>query len=63
MHDNVVAWLDLSDFEANLPTFKGRIIIKVTRISWETNKDDPYGHYRFYKKPQIMTFPKSPSNK
>jgi hypothetical protein len=62
MYDNFVAWLDLPDPETSLPTFKGRIIIKVTRISWETNKDDPYTHYRFYKKHHSGATLQKPSN-
>jgi len=50
MYDNAVAWLDLPDLETKLPTFKDRIVIKATRISWESNKEHPYGHYRFIKK-------------
>jgi hypothetical protein len=52
MYDNTVAWLDLPDLDTKLPTFKDKIIVKSTRISWETNQANPYGHYRFIKKDQ-----------
>ena len=34
MYDNAVAWLDLPDLNAKLPTFKDRIFVKATRVSW-----------------------------
>lgn len=50
MYDNTIAWLDLPDLDTKLPTFKDKIIVKATRISWEPSKNNPYGHYRFAKK-------------
>lgn len=35
MHDNNVVWLDLQDQTSKLPTFKDRIYVKATRITWE----------------------------
>lgn len=57
MYDNVVAWLDLPELDTKLPTFKDRIIIKATRISWESNHNNPYGHYRFAKQAQKSEVP------
>ena len=48
MYDNTVAWLDLPDLQAKLPTFKEKIFVKATRVSWESS--NPYGHYRVEKK-------------
>lgn len=31
-------WLDLPDLEAKLPTFKDKIIVKATRVSWLDSK-------------------------
>jgi hypothetical protein len=50
MYDNAIAWLDLPDLDSKLPTFKDKIIMKVSRISWEPNKDYLYGHYKMNKK-------------
>ena len=52
MYDNTIAWLDLPDLDTKLPTFKDKIMVKVNRISWETNKSYLYGHYRIVKKEQ-----------
>ena len=46
MYENAVAWLDLPDLDSKLPTFKDKIMIKASRISWESNRDKPYGHYK-----------------
>lgn len=34
MYDNIIAWLDLPELDTKLPTFKDKIIVKATRISW-----------------------------
>jgi len=34
LYDNLVAWLDLAEIDTKLPTFKDKIVIKATRISW-----------------------------
>ena len=34
MYDNAIAWLDLPELDTKLPTFKDKIMIKATRISW-----------------------------
>ena len=47
MYDNAMAWLDLAEVDGKLPTFKDKIMIKATRVSWETNKENPCEHYRF----------------
>lgn len=38
MHDNNIVWLDLQDHESKLPTFKDRIFVKATRITWEPSE-------------------------
>lgn len=35
MHDNNVVWLDLQDPQSRLPTFKERIFVKATRVTWD----------------------------
>jgi hypothetical protein len=50
MYDNIAAWLDLPELDTKLPTYKDKIVVKATRISWETNAANPYGHYRFVKR-------------
>ena len=55
MYDNTIAWLDLPDLETKLPTYKDKITIKATRISWEKNQANPFGHYRFLKKDQNVS--------
>lgn len=35
MHDNNVVWLDLQDPQSRLPTFKDRIFVKATRVTWD----------------------------
>lgn len=35
MHDNNVVWLDLQDSQSRLPTFKDRIFVKATRVTWD----------------------------
>jgi hypothetical protein len=44
MYDNTVAWLDLPDVQAKLPTFKEKIFVKATRVEWDSH--NAYGHYR-----------------
>lgn len=34
MHDNNLVWLDLADKTSKLPTYKDRIFVKATRITW-----------------------------
>lgn len=34
MYDNSIAWLDLPELDSKLPTYRDRIVIKATRISW-----------------------------
>lgn len=34
MYDNAVAWLDLPEMDDKLPTFKEKVMIKATRVSW-----------------------------
>ena len=62
MYDNAVAWLDLPDLEAKLPTYKDKIMIKVTRISWESNTEHPYGHYRLTGQSNGQKQPKMPES-
>lgn len=44
MHDNNVVWLDLQDPQSRLPTFKERVFVKATRISWDPSEHvkNPY---------------------
>ena len=36
MHQNNIVWLDLADKSSKLPTYKDRIFVKATRITWES---------------------------
>lgn len=36
MHENNIVWLDLADKTSKLPTYKDRIAVKATRITWES---------------------------
>ena len=36
-YNNNVVWLDLENDDTKLPLFNGRIFVKVTRISWNSN--------------------------
>lgn len=57
MYDNTIAWLDLPELDTKLPTFKEKIVVKATRVSWETNQGNPYGYYRFVKRDQAASVP------
>ena len=46
MYQNEIAWLDLPDLQSKVPTYKDKIIMKVNRVSWESNHKQPYGHYK-----------------
>lgn len=50
MYDNTIAWLDLPELDTKLPTFKDKIVVKATRISWQSDPQNMYGHYRIGKK-------------
>ena len=39
-----IVWLDLPDMEGKLPTFKDKIYIKATRVSWTDSK--LHSHYK-----------------
>lgn len=52
MYDNAIAWLDLPELDTKLPTFKDKIVVKATRISWNSDPHNLYGHYRIGKKEQ-----------
>lgn len=39
-----VVWLDLPDIDAKLPTFKDKIYVKATRVSWNDSK--LHSHYK-----------------
>ncbi|CAE6925523.1 unnamed protein product [Symbiodinium natans] len=35
-----VAWMDVTNEAAQVPMFDGRVVAKVTRVSWESKTDD-----------------------
>jgi hypothetical protein len=37
LHNKIPVWMDLNNEDAHLPLFAGKVIAKVTRISWESN--------------------------
>ena len=37
-HDGFVVWLDLADSEMKLPTFKDKVHVKASRVSWDEPK-------------------------
>ena len=59
MYDSAIAWLDLPELDSKLPTFKDKIMIKATRISWEPDNHHPYGHYRINKAQYQATTPQN----
>lgn len=34
-------WIDFSNLNSSLPQFQQKIIMKVTRLSWENKKEEP----------------------
>lgn len=34
MYENNIGWLDLPNMQAKLPTFKDKIVVKASRVSW-----------------------------
>ena len=50
MFEGAIAWLDLPDLDTKLPSYKDKVIIKATRVFWESNPN-PYGHYKIAKHP------------
>ncbi|KAM3141434.1 hypothetical protein pb186bvf_006552 [Paramecium bursaria] len=38
---NHVVWMDMSNPNAQVPTFQNRIFIKATRISWNNQQENP----------------------
>jgi len=41
---NKNVWIDFNNEEASLPKFEGKIIMKVSRISWESKQDEQTNH-------------------
>lgn len=39
-----IVWLDLPDIEAKLPTYKDKVNVKATRVSWNDSK--LHSHYK-----------------
>jgi hypothetical protein len=46
-----IVWIDLGNPDANLPMFDGKIIMKVTRISWDEDRMEQNS------KQNLMDFP------
>lgn len=38
LYENNIAWLDLPDPNAKIPSFKDKIMVKASRVSWETKR-------------------------
>jgi hypothetical protein len=48
MYESAAAWADVTNPEMALPTFKDRIVLKATRVTWENSHgDDCFDHYSF----------------
>jgi hypothetical protein len=37
LHNKIAVWMDLNNEDAHLPLFAGKVVAKVTRISWESS--------------------------
>jgi len=44
LYENNIAWLDLPDQNAKLPTFKEKIMVKASRVSWDNKRTSPQQH-------------------
>ena len=36
-YNNAIVWMDLPNDSAKIPLFNGKIFVKATRISWDSN--------------------------
>mmetsp|Transcript_9341 Transcript_9341/g.17932 ORF Transcript_9341/g.17932 Transcript_9341/m.17932 type:complete len:160 (-) Transcript_9341:3829-4308(-) len=41
LHNKIPVWMDLNNDEAHIPLFSGKVIAKVTRISWDSSSSPP----------------------
>lgn len=41
LHNKIPVWMDLNNDDAHIPLFSGKVIAKVTRISWEASAPTP----------------------